>query len=326
MNRVRMLVVGTGTWGREHCLSIKKIPSAELVGAVGRNLDKALVMGAEMGVKAFTSITEAIKVARPDAITIVLPHSAHFQATVEAMEQGVHAYVEKSFGASLKDAQGMAEAARERGVKLMAGFSQRYISSYFELARLARSGGLGRIRYVSAKRQSPQGFTEGHWTADPSIAGGGALAGWGTHDVDLAMHIAGSEPRVVYAQMEFDGKGRETQSHILVKHDSGTISEIGIEYFAFGTECFALALGEKGRADAERRGRLTVKREGLPPETKEFPRREGAYFLTDALKAFVDCLLNNSEPPIPAGDGVRVWKVADAAYSSARTGNSVRIS
>jgi len=324
MDRIRILVVGVGRWGREHCLSIKRIPRAELVGVMGRKPDKTLAMGAEMGVKAFTSISEAIKVTRPDAVTIVLPHGAHLQAAVEAMEKGVDVYVEKSFGASLKDARAMAETARKIGVKLMAGFSQRYISSYFELARLARSESLGRVRYVFAKRQTPHGFIEGHWTADPTLAGGGALAGWGTHDVDLALYIVGSEPRLVYAQMEFDDKGRETQSHILIKHDSGTISEIGIEYLAFGSDCFAWVLGEEGRVDAERTGRLTMKR-GESTETKDFPQRSFPYFLTDALKAFVNSILNNSEPPISAEDGIRVWKVVSAAYISARTGNSIKI-
>jgi len=325
MNTVRILVVGTGKWGINHCKSIREIPTAELVGIVGRSPDKTSVIGAEMGVKAFTSIPEAIKVTRPNAATIVLRHNMHLQAAVEVMKQGLDVYVEKSFGASLKDAEAMTEMARERGIKLMAGFSQRYISTYFELGRLVKSGRLGRIRYVFAKRQTLHGFAEGHWSGDPSLAGGGAVAVWGTHDVDLAMHFANSRPRLVYAQMEFDERGRETQSHISVKHDSGAISEIGIEYLAFGADCFAWVLGEKGRVDAEREGKLTIRDESSKTQTEVFPQRPRPYFLTDALKAFVNCLLNDTATPIPAEDGIRVWKVVSAAYESARTGNSIKI-
>jgi len=324
MDKVRLLVVGTGKWGINHCKSIKEIPQAELVGIVGRNPDKTSKVGEEMGVEAFTSISEAIKKTRPDAATIVLPHGLHCQVTVKVIEKGLDVYVEKSFGASLKDAEAMTEKARQIGVKIMAGFSQRYISTYFELAKLARSGSLGRIRYVFAKRQTAGGFKEGHWTADPYLAGGGALAGWGTHDVDLAMHLANSDPKIVYAQMEFDEKGRETQSHILVKHESGAISEIGIEYLAFGGDCYAWVLGERGRADAEREGKLTV-RDGSRMEIKEFQKRPYPYFLTEALKAFVEAILNDAEPPIPAEDGVRVWRVVSAAYESARNGSPVKL-
>lgn len=323
MNKVRMLVIGTGRWGINHCKSIKEISQAELVGIVGRSLDKTLKVGGEMGVEAFISISDAVKKTRPDAATIVLPHALHRPAALKVIEEGLHAYVEKSFGASLEDALAMAEKAKQAGVKIMAGFSQRYIPTYYELANLAKSGSLGRIRYVFAKRQTSSGFEEGHWTADPRLAGGGALAVWGTHDVDLAMHLTNSEPKLVYAQMEFDEKGRETQSHILVKHESGTISEIGIEYLAFGEDCFAWVLGDKGRADAEREGKLTLKYDS-GKEIKEVQKRPHN-FLKEALKAFVNSILNDSEPPIPAEDGIRVWKVVDAAYKSARTGRSIKL-
>jgi len=326
MDKVKVLVVGAGVWGREHCASIKRIPEAELVGVVSRSLDKALKVGSEMGVKAFTSISEAIEETKPDAVTIVLPHGLHLEATLEAIKYGVHLYVEKPFGASLRDAQLMAEAARKRGIKMMAGFSQRYISNYNEMARLARSGELGRIRYVFAKRQAMGGFIEGHWTSDIALAGGGALAGWGTHDVDLVMHVANSEPKYVYAMMEFDEKGRDIQSHVLIKCENGAICETGIEYYAFGGDCFAWVLGEKGRVDAVREGKLVIVRDGLQPEVREPSLKEyRSYFLTEALEAFIKSIVNDTEPPIPAEDGVRVWKIVEAAYKSAQTGNPIKI-
>jgi len=240
------------------------------------------------------------------------------------MKHGVHIYVEKSFGASLTDAVKMTEMAQRHNVKLMAGFSQRYEPSYLELARLSKSGSLGKLRYVFAKRQSTGGFGEG-WIADPLKAGGGALAGWGMHDVDLVMNIADSEPRIVYAQMELDENGRDIQSHILVRHGSGAISGINVEYFAFGSDAFAWVLGENSRADAQRAGELVLRRAGSPQEIKRFPKREYPAFLTDAVSAFVNCIVEDEPPPIPAEDGVRNWKVVDAAYRSAHSGEPVQL-
>jgi hypothetical protein len=42
-------------------------------------------------------------------------------------------------------------------------------------------------------------------------------------------------------------------------------------------------------------------------------------FLTEALEKFVEAILEDREPPIPAEDGVRAWKIVGAAYRSART-------
>ncbi|MEM3694222.1 MAG: Gfo/Idh/MocA family oxidoreductase [Candidatus Bathyarchaeia archaeon] len=321
--RLRILVVGTGGWGRQHCISLKAIQRAELVGVVGRNIEKARALGEEMGVKGYASISDAIDETKAEAVTIALAHSAHKPVALEVIEKGLPLYVEKSFGASLDDAQAMLDAARKAGVKLMAGFSQRYEPSYFELARLAREGHIGSLRYVFAKRQSSQGFPEGHWVGDPSIAGGGAVAGWGIHDVDLVLHVASSKPKEVYAMMEFDKKGREIQSHILVRHEGGTISEVGIEYYAFGHDAFAWVLGEKGRIDAERSGKLTIYRQNMPPETKALTRSSS--FLTEALAKFVESILEGKDPPIPGEDGVRAWKVVDAAYRSARTGKPIQV-
>ena len=324
MDKVKIVVVGVGGWGRQHCLSIRKIRDAELVGVVGRNRDKASARGLEMDVMSFTSITDAIKATGADAVTVVLAHNAHLPAAVEAMKQDIHVYVEKSFGASLTDAVKMTETAQRHNVKLMAGFSQRYEPSYLELARLSRSGSLGKLRYVFAKRQSNGGFGEG-WIADPLKAGGGALAGWGMHDVDLVMNIADSEPRIVYAQMELDENRRDIQSHILVRHDSGAISGINIEYFAFGSDAFAWVLWGNGRADAQRAGELILRRADSPEEIKRFPKREYPAFLTDAVSAFVNCIVEDEPPAIPAEDGVRNWKVVDAAYRSAHSGEPVQL-
>jgi len=139
------------------------------------------------------------------------------------------------------------------------------------------------------------------------------------------MNIADSEPRMVYAQMELDEKERDIQSHILVRHASGAISGISIEYFAFGSDAFAWVLGDTGRADAQRAGELIVKRAGSPPAIKRFPKREYPAFLTDALSAFVNCIVEDEPPPIPAEDGVRDWKVVDAAYRSARSDEPIRL-
>jgi predicted dehydrogenase len=179
LKKLKVLVFGTGNLGRQHRLSIKAIPRAELVGVVGRNMEKARALGNEMGVKGFASISDAVTATGAEAITIALVHSAHKAAALEAIEKGLPLYVEKSFGASLEDAKAMMAAARKAGVKMMAGFSQRYEPSYFELTRLVREGNVGRLRYVFAKRQSPEGFPEGYWIGDPAIAGGGAIAGWG---------------------------------------------------------------------------------------------------------------------------------------------------
>jgi len=35
--------------------------------------------------------------------------------------------------------------------------------------------------------------------------------------------------------------------------------------------------------------------------------------------------VSGEEPPIPAEDGVRAWRVLDAAYRSARSGKSVTV-
>jgi hypothetical protein len=63
--------------------------------------------------------------------------------------------------------------------------------------------------------------------------------------------------------MEFDSKGREIQSHILIKHENGTISEVGIEYYAFGNDAFFWVLGERRGIDAERSGRLKIRMQGM---------------------------------------------------------------
>ena len=132
-----------------------------------------------------------------DVIDICTPGDTHAEIAVAALEAGKHVLCEKPLANSVEEAEAMvraAEAARERGIRSMVGFTYRRVPAIAYARRLVEEGRLGRILHV-------RGAYLQDWLVDPESpltwrlqkdrAGSGALGDIGAHIVDLAQFVTG---------------------------------------------------------------------------------------------------------------------------------------
>lgn len=125
-----------------------------------------------------------------DAAVICLPPALHAPASIAAFEAGCHVYVEKPLALSESDGRAMISAWEAAGTVGMVGLNFRFHPLVVDAHARVANGEIGRVvavrtLFTSARREMPGWkMVEG--------AGGDALADLGTHDFDLASHIAGS--------------------------------------------------------------------------------------------------------------------------------------
>ena len=104
MAKVKMAILGCGGMSGEHARRYKKNEDVEIValcdvneeivnGYIERNLE-----GYEPRPQVFTDAATMYREAKPDAVTIVTPHTMHFDHGMQALDAGCHVFMEKADG------------------------------------------------------------------------------------------------------------------------------------------------------------------------------------------------------------------------------------
>lgn len=203
--RLRVAMVGNGFMGAAHSqgwrvaprfFDLPLQPSMDvLVGRTPAHVEAA----AEKWGWRETSVDwrEVVERDDIDVIDIVTPGDSHAEIAIAALEAGKHVLCEKPLANSSAEAEGMtrvAEAAAERGIRSMLGFTYRRVPATAFARRLIAEGRIGDIRHVRASYLQD-------WLVDPASpmtwrlqkdrAGSGALGDIGAHAVDLAEYMTG---------------------------------------------------------------------------------------------------------------------------------------
>ena len=124
MSRVRVAVVGTGAFGRNHLRVLRELETVELVAAVDSDPGRAGAAAAEFGCQGLSDFRELT--GRVDAAVVAVPTIAHAAVAIPLLEAGIDVLVEKPIAPDLESARRMADTAARYGRILQVGHLERY--------------------------------------------------------------------------------------------------------------------------------------------------------------------------------------------------------
>ncbi|HLZ91071.1 MAG TPA: Gfo/Idh/MocA family oxidoreductase [Candidatus Acidoferrum sp.] len=122
--KIRVAVVGTGEFGRNHARVYREIHDAELVGVFDKNADRAQAAATEFRTHAFTSLDELR--GRADAVSVAVPTAEHAAIGCRLMAMGLDVLVEKPMAKSLAEADALLDAAKQHQRLLQVGHVERF--------------------------------------------------------------------------------------------------------------------------------------------------------------------------------------------------------
>ena len=161
---VRVLVVGCGTMGSSHARAYRRIGGFDIVGVVSRGPDSRRRLAAELGgVADFGDYAEALRVTRPDAVSISTYPDTHAPYAIAALEAGAHVFVEKPIGTTVAEGLAVAAAARRAGRALVVGYILRHHPSWQRFVEIAR-----RPRQAAGDAHEPQPAEQRRGLARPT--------------------------------------------------------------------------------------------------------------------------------------------------------------
>jgi predicted dehydrogenase len=250
-----------------------------------------------------------------DAVYIPLPNDLHAEWTVKAAAAGKHVLCEKPLALTAAQAEEMAGACDDAGVKLAEAFMYRHHPTWVEAVRLVTDGAIGELQAVQSW------FS--YFNDDPSNIrnrlqnGGGALMDIGCYNVNSARMLFGSEPASVKASVRRD-------PIMLVD----TLTSAVLEFPGGGQATFTCStraepdqrvhiVGTTGRIDIEipfnippdRETRIFVTGGGEPStRTISFPVAD-QYTIQAAL--FAAAIIDDTPVPVPIGDAIANMRVIE---------------
>ncbi len=121
---IRVAVVGTGEFGRNHARVYREIPDAELVGIYDKNPERAAKIAAEFQTTAFTSLGDLR--GRVDAVSVAVPTIDHASVGCRLMEMGLDVLVEKPMATTVAEADTLLATAQKFGRILQVGHVERF--------------------------------------------------------------------------------------------------------------------------------------------------------------------------------------------------------
>ena len=122
--KIRVAVVGTGEFGRNHARVYRELDGVELVGVFDENPERAATVAAEFQTLVLTRLEELP--GRADAASVAVPTVAHAEVGCRLLEMGLDVLVEKPMAVNLSEADALLHAAKKNGRILQVGHVERF--------------------------------------------------------------------------------------------------------------------------------------------------------------------------------------------------------
>ncbi len=323
-DQIKVALVGTGGWGRQHARVFSARPDIELCAVMGRNPARAEARASEYGVRAYTDLAEMLEREQPDLVSLCLPNEGHFEPTLQVIQAGYPLLVEKPLVFDLAQADLLLREAEARRLFFAINFNHRYAKPMLMAKAAIEAGKLGEIVFATWRFGGEGGGGHPH----------GNLIETQCHGFDLLEHLCGPMVSVMAEMTDKTGGGYTTLALSLRFANRAVGSFLGTydsSYAYPGTQRVEIN-GTAGRVVMED----TVRRFEWQPSGSESGEQWQAGYFNDQdrefhrtfdryLEAMLTAFRAGQPPPVPASAGRRALAVAMAAIQSFETGRRVDV-
>jgi predicted dehydrogenase len=122
--KIRVAVVGTGEFGRNHARVYRELGGVELVGVYDQSPQRAAAVAKEFQAPVLGSLEELRGCA--DAVSVAVPTVAHARVACQLLGMGLDVLVEKPMAVDLTEADALLAAAKKNKRILQVGHVERF--------------------------------------------------------------------------------------------------------------------------------------------------------------------------------------------------------
>lgn len=341
--KLRVGIVGVGI-GRDHARGYNASEDAELVAVCDADAERLAVRAKEFGAKETYADWKAMFAkAKLDAVSVCLPNHLHAPCAIDALEAGLHVFLEKPIARSAVEGARIVRAA-DRSKKLLAmAYCNRFRKSTQMLRALIDEGKFGEFYYGRTMWWRKFGVPKpGGWFGDPERSGGGPVIDLGIHWLDHTWYLMGRPEPVAAAAvagnrvsgdlLRSQGKppiATEDFGAAFIRFANGAALTLETSWAAFASDDLVstryILLGTKGGIELRGENPTMVGPAFGGVYDVQMKLQNPLDIYVEECKNFVAACLGREKPLAPGRDGLAAMRMVDAVYRSAREGREVEV-
>jgi UDP-2-acetamido-3-amino-2,3-dideoxy-glucuronate N-acetyltransferase len=313
---MKIAVVGTGYWGKNHVRNFYELKALEGI----YDSDPRVVASLKevySGIKAYSNYEEVLK-SDVEGIVLATPAITHYVLAKQALLAGKHVLVEKPLALEESDGNDLVECGKKAMKRLMVGHVLQYHSAVIKLKELIEAGELGKIQYIYSNR-----LNIGRIRTEENI-----LWSFAPHDLSVMLMLLNEIPISVKSTGgSYLQQGVADVTMTTLDFASGVKGHIFVSWLHPFKEQKLIVVGDKKMAvfddleeeklklyahTVEWHQRMPIaikaKAEVIPLEKLEPLKEECTHFM--------ECISNGTKPRTDGEEGLNVLKVLTACENS----------
>lgn len=345
MTTVKAGIIGFGYMGHFHLNKIRQLDGIEVKAAYDIR-PEALTEALAERLEPIDSLEKFLK-QDLDLILIATPNDVHVELAKAALAAGKHVMLEKPAAMNAAEFEGAMRCAKEAGKLLTVHQNRRWDVDYRVVKEVIGSGDIGAVTGIESKVLGERGVCFG-WRADPK-AGGGMLYDWAVHLLDqyLQLFEGHKVTRVSARLLSILTPAVDDFDDIELIFDNGVSAKVVISTFALQKQPRWFVYGDRGTLKLDdfsgKAGGMARIRQGIsgfdrvtdtmgPTRTMAPLKPEQVEILAlpeiseeplEYHRNLRDAVTGKEKLYVAPEETLRVMKVMDAAFESARLGQSV---
>ena len=335
MSELKAAVIGTGGAGRLHAEAYARGRHTRLAAVVSKDAVRAEAIGAQFGVRGYTSVEEMLERERPEVVSVATLEWEHEGPVLASLNAGAHVLCEKIMAHTVAIGEGMVAAAARAGRTLGVNYNYRSVPAHRLIKAELERGGFGApalfaaqmhaylwphmfdlVRYFFGDPVEVSGAMVDDQALRPPVSGGPAGRPWEFRD---------SEGEMLYhPSVAASAALRFERPDFVVSLAGSAMVPLEENFWSFalyGREA-AVSVNAATRANLDGTpglGELATKIAALPAYSY-------AESFADSVARFVESVLEGRPAPVTGEDGLAVLQLDAAITEAMRTGRAVKFS
>lgn len=332
---IKVGIIGAGRIGKVHGESITNfVPSAVVKAIADPYLNDEMKKWAEqMGIEnVYEDYHDILNDDEIEAVLVCSSTDTHSSISIEAVEAGKHVFCEKPIDHDLDRIDAVLKAVEKAGVKYQVGFNRRFDHNFKAVKKAVVDGHIGEPHIIKITSRDPEAPP-----AEYVKVSGGMFLDMTIHDFDMVRYLSGSEVEEVhaYGQVLVDpaiGEAGDIDTAVVtMKLKNGALAVIdNSREAAYGYDQRAEVFGSKGSVAVQNDKNSTAiisTKDGISSEKPlYFFLERYMQSFADEMKAFVEAIVEDTEVPVNAHDGLAPVLIGLAAKKSLVEKRPVKIS